>query len=365
MTSCSSSSDDNGNGGPGPGDTTPPEASQVSIADGATDVGLIQRIEVTFSEAMAESTINDATFGVNERSLSGYVEYDADTYTASFMPDTLYASESPHEFFVTADVTDEAGNPITAFTRSFDTGPLDCEHLDDQFEPNDEIAEATPLELDTRYRMITICQDDEDKYVFTVEETVMVRALEWIKHNDEIEDNFARVFMREDGERYVSAGSAPSSGAYLDYFHFTFHPGTYYLDVYSNDDPVYTLYDFELATEPPCPDDGYEDNDFVDEAVFINPGTITGLRGCWLDRDFFAVDVDAGETLTVTVTAEEGAGTRRLKFYDTLGADGPYWTNSSNPLSGSYVATVSGVHFFKVRFWNDDIEYEIEVEVTN
>jgi hypothetical protein len=352
-------------GGPGPGDTTPPDVSQVNIPEGATDVGLIQRIEVTFSEAMAELTINEATFGVNERSVDGYVEYDPATRTASFLPDTLYAPESPYELSVSGDVTDEAGNPLTPFTRSFGTGPLDCEHLRDQFEPNGEISEATPVELDTRYRVLTICQDDQDKYMFTVEETMMVRLYEWIRHNDAEEDNFAKEFLRAEGEPYASSGRAAATGDSFDSFHFTFHPGTYYLDVYSNDDPVYTLYEFTLGTEPPCRDDEYEDNDFIDEAVPITPGTITGLKGCWLDRDFFAVDLEAGQTLTVTVTAEPGAGTRRLNFYDPQGDHAGGWTGQDNPLTGWDIASETGVHFFKVRFWKDDVDYEIEVEVTD
>jgi hypothetical protein len=365
LTSCSSETTTDGNGGPGPGDTTPPEATSVSIADGATDVGLIQGIEVTFSEPMDAATISDTTVGVNERSVGGFVEYDAGTRTASFTPDTLYAQQSPHEFFITADVTDEAGNPIAAFTRSFETGPLDCAHLDDRFEPNDEISGAVPIELNRRYRTLTLCEEDVDSYVFTVEETVMVRILEWIKHSDEEENNFATDLLRGANEPYAESGWGSHTGSYMDYFHFTFRPGTYYLDVYSNDDPVYTLYDFELVTEDPCADDAYEDNDFIDEAVPIEPGTIMGLRACWLDRDFFAVDLAAGQTLGVTVTAEPNAGTRRLKFYTPTGAPGPAWTNSDNPLYGSYVASQTGTHYFKVRFWDDDIEYDIDVEVTD
>jgi hypothetical protein len=362
--SCSSDSSDS-NGGPGPGDTTPPEVTQVSILDGATDVGLIQRVEVTFSEAMDASTITDATLGVNERAVSGYVDYDESSRTASFTPDTLYVPATAHEFFVTGDVTDAAGNAIDPFTSSFETGPLDCDHLLDRFEPNDEIAAATPIELNTRYRTLTLCLTDRDEYVFSVQETVMVRMVEWIKHTDEEEDNFATRFLRGVNESYVESGWGPDTGDSTNYFHFTFHPGTYYLDVDSNDQPVYTLYDFELATEDPCPDDAYEDNDFIDEAVPIEPGTIMGLRACWLDRDFFAVDLEAGQTLGVTVTAQPNAGTRRLKFYNPAGADGPVWTSDANPLYGSYLASQTGTHYFKVRFWNDDIEYDIDAEVTD
>jgi hypothetical protein len=359
LTACTSGSD----GGPGPGDTLPPGISQISIEDGATGVGLVERIEVTFSEPIDEATVNDATFGVNERSVAGYVEYDAATRTASFTPDTLYAAESPYELFMTDDVTDEAGNPMTAFTRSFETGPLDCGHLDDRFEPNDQLSEAAPIELDRRYRMLTLCQTDEDKYAFTVDEALKVRLHEWMKHSDEGENNVKRSFLRSDGDEYVSANWEPGTGDSAASFRYTFPAGTYYLEVDSSDEPVYTLYEFTLATESPCPDDEYEENDFLDEAVLITPGTITGLRACWQDRDFFAIDMTAGQLLSVIVTSGPNAGSRYFQFYDPLGGLAGGSVGDSNPFQAWGEATETGTHFFMIRFYKDDVEYDIDVEV--
>ena len=70
LTSCGGT--DGGGAGP---DVTAPEVEQVSIADGATDVGLIEEFRVTFSEPMDPATIGDTTLYVAGRATTGYVEY--------------------------------------------------------------------------------------------------------------------------------------------------------------------------------------------------------------------------------------------------------------------------------------------------
>ncbi len=108
-----SSCGDSDSGGSGP-DTTPPEISQVSIADGATGVGLVEQLRVTFSEPMDEATITETSLVVAGRSATGYIDYDEATRTASFTPDTLYAINTPHQLIVTEDVTDAEGNALAS-----------------------------------------------------------------------------------------------------------------------------------------------------------------------------------------------------------------------------------------------------------
>ena len=81
-------------GGTSPGDTTPPTIVATVPADGATDVDLVQRVEVTFSEPMDPATINDTTVVVAGRAVRSYVDYDASTRTARVLPETLYVPET-------------------------------------------------------------------------------------------------------------------------------------------------------------------------------------------------------------------------------------------------------------------------------
>ena len=317
-------------GGPGPGDTTPPTITQVSLADGQTDVGLIQPIDVTFSEAMDPSTIKSTTIMVAGRAPVGHVEYCEETLTASFVPDTLYAAEAWHDFVVSDSVTDEAGNPLAGpDTTAFETGSFDCEHLADCLELNDTVGEAAEIETDRPYYTLSACGDDDDYYVFTLDDTATVTVRTSVKYSPENE-SWGIHFLRTDGQLYATLGTTTNTGE-EESFHFSFFPGTYAVKVFGYYDPVYVLYDLVLETGPPCREDEYEDNDFFDEAQPIATGTTTDLRGCYLDSDYYTFDVIAGQTVTITATQHPHAGSQ---------------------------------HTIMAEFWAD-LDYDLEVAITD
>ena len=130
-------------------------------------------------------------------------------------------------------------------------------------------------------------------------------------------------FRAADGEDYIwrAAGGIQGETKQLPR---TFLPGTYYVRILCMEEPTeydYILYDFELMTGDPCADDPYEDNDFLDEAPLVSPGTLADLRGCGNDYDYFAVELNAGDTITVTFTTDpfEGAQNRRFRIQDPSG----------------------------------------------
>lgn len=360
VMSCSSSSGPDGNGEP-----QGPTVSDVSLEDGATDVGLIQRIDVTFSEAMDPATINNASILVQGRAPIGFVEYDAATYTASFIPDTLYAAETWHEFVITSDVTNMHGDAAEPDTTSFRTGTLDNDHLDDYFEPNETPATAAPVEFGKRYHTLSLTGDtDQDLYEFTLTETAKVCVSWWLKVVDDMDWVFG--FDNEDGEEYNAAGMAPATGDSASWYHFSFLPGTYYFHTYAHSGQTgHVLYDLRLTTDDPCRDDAYEDNDFRSDAVPISPGTISGLRLCLYDRDYFAVDLTAGDTLSATMTATAGYinDTKRVAIQQPNGNDANWTTSSSPTVATSYVAYQTGTHYIWTMLWNEYIEYDLEVSV--
>ncbi len=357
LSSCSSDS-----GGPGPGDTTPPTITQRSIADGATDIGLIERIEITFSEAMDPATINDTTFVVGGRAPRGLVEYDPDSHTAFYTPDTLYATETWHNLVIADDVADEAGNTLgEPDTTSFETGILDCEHLADCFEPNGSAPEGAAVETDHWYRTLCVCGDDDDYYQFSLDDTATVTIKTLIKHADEGED-WGMHFLRANGDQYATLGTGAYQGGEIQ-FHFSFFPGTYVVRIFGHDDPIYVLYDLTLETSAPCREDEYEDNDFFDEAQPITPGSNPDLRGCYLDADFYTFDVEAGQTVTITAMQHEHGGWEhsRLKIYDPSG-----WVNSqdsdANPSSLQKTMDESGTCTIMVQFWTD-LDYDLDITI--
>jgi hypothetical protein len=356
--SCSSS-----NGGPDPGDTTPPTVTQVSLADGQTDVGLIERIAATFSEDMDASTINNTTITVVGRGVGGHVEYDEATREATFIPDTLYTANVWHGFILRDDIADEAGNTINTHMTSFQAGPFDDDHLADCFEPNESPPAATPIDLGRRYRTLSVTLGDHDTFEFTLAETAMVRVLAWMKAVENQTWNCE--FERSDGEDYVSWSETVASGDSLGAWTwaYTFLPGTYYFHTHSH--PTwdgYLLYDFELSPEEPCHDDRFEDNDFVEDCVEVVEGSYEDLAACWKDSDWYRIDLDAGDELTLSLTCEGWINTWRVTLYgpemDYIGEEYSGWT----PLSLSHTATTTGPHFFEV-YATGDREYAMEIAV--
>lgn len=350
-------------GGAGP-DLDSPTVSGMSITDGETDVGLIDEITVTFSEPMDAATINDTTFVVAGRSATGQVVYDDATRTASFQPDTLLAAETWHILQISSDVADEEGNLYEGGTTSFQTGLPTCDNLLDRFEPDDDIAGATSIELDTRIRALTQCEGrtDYDYFQFTVDETVQVFAASTFREC--IDDlGWSTEFMRADGEMYVNSGTSGSPGDTRGWY-YTFLPGTYWVRVHSNEhDPWgFALYDFELEAREPCRDDEYEDNDFIDHCAQILPNATHELVGCLVDADWFWVDLELGETLTITVTTHDSTH-RRLRLVNADQIEVGFYNGSNDPASLSYTATRSGTHFFMTRFWIEGTQYELDVEV--
>ncbi len=126
--------DRNGNVDPSPAsrtftvDATAPTVVSASPADGATNVPATTNVEATFSEAMDQNTIKEATFaleklvpnstgGFDNESVFATVSYDVGTKTATLtpegglQPDTLY-QVSVGNVFGAGDVKDLAGNKL-------------------------------------------------------------------------------------------------------------------------------------------------------------------------------------------------------------------------------------------------------------
>lgn len=349
-------------GGPGP-DTGAPTVTSMSITDGETEVGLVERITVTFSEPMDSATINDTTFVVAGRSAVGHIDYNESTRTASFLPDSLMAPETWHDLVLTNGITDAGGTAFEGSTTAFQTGAVACGSLTDHMEPNDEIAQASPIELDRTYHGLTGCNDDRDLFEFLVPGTLKVRAQ---AHYRRADDEVCYVyFRRSSGESYTYVGAAVNDGSDLG-TQYTFHPGTYYVDVvgtggYEN----WVLYELTLHTSAPCNDDEFEDNDFRDEAPQIVPGTLEGLQGCYYDDDWFAVQADPGELITLTVIVTSGYAPIAAGIYGPSGAELAYDTSSNSPLWLSATAQESGAHHVFATFGGSGIVYDLTVGVSD
>ena len=111
-------------------DTTPPTVSSTSPPNGETDVAVNTAITATFSEAMDPSTINTASFFVNDGStnIAGQVAYSGTT--ATFTPTTNLDYSATYTATITTGAEDLAGNALEAdYTWSFTTGTVSIPKL--------------------------------------------------------------------------------------------------------------------------------------------------------------------------------------------------------------------------------------------
>jgi hypothetical protein len=102
-------------------DTTAPTISGVAPQEGASEVALSSNVEVTFSEAMDEASLNDATFTLLEQSSTtpvvATVTYDPTTRTVTLDPMTDLDPDASYTATVkggVGGVKDVAGNPLAA-----------------------------------------------------------------------------------------------------------------------------------------------------------------------------------------------------------------------------------------------------------
>ncbi len=95
-------------------DTTPPTVVSTNPINGTTGMALIN---VTFSEAMNASTINQASFtvtGPGVTAVPGVVSYDAANDRASFVPSNDLVASSAFTVTIMSSVEDTAGNALTS-----------------------------------------------------------------------------------------------------------------------------------------------------------------------------------------------------------------------------------------------------------
>jgi hypothetical protein len=150
---------------------------------------------------------------------------------------------------VSGSVTDAAGNALgEPDTTLFETGPFDCEHLDDYLEPNDTLVQAAEVVTDIEYPTLSVCGSDPDCYVFTIVSDATVTARTAIKHAEGV--RWSMCLLEQGGAVVASHADTiwTDDEALLD---ASLPGGIYTVTIASDDDPIYVLYALELETGLP------------------------------------------------------------------------------------------------------------------
>jgi hypothetical protein len=346
-----------------------PAVIETSPADQATGISPYPIVTVRFSAAMDPASIDTLAFYI-EGLRARLITYDAAEHTATLYPAGLAESEAEQTVHVGPTVRSAGGQAMgQEVVFHFTTGPLDCEHLRDRFEPNDDIGSATPVEVDVLYPGLTSCGDAGriDYYRFTLTQAQRINVITEAAYVDTNLVSWTLNLRREDGKTYSTTGTGmPSDGGSAG-THYTFLPGTYWVEIgkyYGDSHKV--VYNLELAALAPVPDDQYEDNDFPDQATPIEPGLHENLRGAFVDVDYYSIHLTVGQTITATATEITSTNTtRRLLITNPVGNRYTGHTDMVNPAVESWTATETGTYLIYVAWWTDNVIYNLNVEVSD
>jgi hypothetical protein len=351
--------------GGGDTDIDNPDVVATSPEDGAVDVNLNPLIEIWFDQEMDEATIDSASCHV-AGAVTERLEYDDTGRLIRLYLRELLDPETGYVIFVDSTITNKTGDPMTEDRYvAFNTGAMDCEHIEDYLEPNDTIGEAIDIALVKAYPLLSSCGEGSPEYYrFVLNDTALVTARIEHVYSDDPKPMWYVGYKRATDEAYTTYTGWFAEGADLNH-RFTFLPGTYYLHTGSAEpEDRIVVYNLILQLSAPCPDDSLEDNDFIDEATPIGPGLTDALRGCFRDRDCYSIHLGAGQTLSATVEQYPDIGAQL--DLEILGPAGEVLTGDAfevNPAVITWTATQDTSHYIAATYWSNNVRYSIEVEV--
>ena len=119
-----------------------------------------------------------------------------------------------------------------------------------------------------------------------------------------------------------------------------------------------------------CAEDSYEDNDVFSAAAPLGDGSYSSLRACPTDNDWYAVDLLAGDTISVDLFFSDAEGdidlVLRSPSNSFLLSSG---SSTDNESVGPYVATTDGAYLVRAWLYSDDgafvgNDYDMDITVT-
>ncbi len=240
---------------------------------------------------------------------------------------------------------DDAGDDDVA-PDDDDAAPPPCD--DDALENDDYTASANPLEPGTPLQAIA-CPEDDDWYAVTLEagsslevEVAFTNAdgdidLELLDLDHGV---IAQSESTDDVER-VTGARAEAGALYARVF--------LYGDDAAGGGSAYTI----EATVGTCPADPSEPNDSQAEAAALGAGEQAGLHVC-MDDDWYAVDLRAGDPLTVGVLFAHAEGDIDAKLYDADGAElAESVSTTDDETLGPWEAPAEGPVWLRIYLYED------------
>jgi len=240
--------------------------------------------------------------------------------------------------------------------------------LPDSFEDNDYQAAAAPV-TSGEYTGLSACPSDADWYSVDMTSGDELNTAVFFAHAD----GDVQMRLMDPSGAQVAISNSATDDEFVGPF-FATASGEHRIHVWlaSETDPVegndYTLY-VDLTSTATCVDDSYEENDDAAGGAPVGDGNYPGLAACPTDPDWFLVDLDVGDELTVDVLFAHADGDIDLELRGPAGALLDSSTSTTDEESvGPWTAAVAGAH--QVQVWLDSetdavpgADYEMDVYV--
>lgn len=257
--------------------------------------------------------------------------------------------------------------------------PLPCTH-DDSYEDNDEPTTATAINFPALnqtedHPSLVICRNDDDWYKIDVlaGDKLTVRIFFTHVSGGDLE---LKIYDDEASALSgISVDSSTSSSDNEEVEHTAVVDSTYYVQVYgySNGENTYSMQieHGEAGVSPCSPDDAYEENDAWTTATPItlpavgNTDLYQDMVLCSDDEDWFAIEVPAGEGVTVRINFVDADGDLEMKLYDDTQTQVDSSTSGSANVEEVTFTRVSTTATYYVKvygYYSADNDYTMEVE---
>ena len=238
----------------------------------------------------------------------------------------------PRTYYI--DVSNVYSGP-TSYSLSTNVTPVPT---DDALEPNDDIANATPIEAGTTVSDVRLFDENPDYYAVNL--TRGEQLVTTYEHDEEFV--YPQLHAIGPSGDYISyAYDTPSGSEMLVNADVN---GTYHLKFarYGRDDVQ--PYSFTTTVRDAPPDDAYEPSDGPASAPTIEAGaTLTNLSWVPTDQDFYNVTLRAGERFRVAFGDNETGESLRLRVSNPDGyiVDDP---TTQTDQTVSFTAAESGTY---------------------
>ncbi len=128
--------------------------------------------------------------------------------------------------------------------------------------------------------------------------------------------------------------------------------------------------DDDDSTAGTCADDSFEDNDSSDQAAALSISQHQNLRSCPEDEDFYALQLNAGDSLEIDVLFNTADGDIDAGLYDPqgVGLDSGASTTDNESMSG--VADIAGTYILRVLLYSETDavlgnDYSLDIRVSS